>query len=81
MKHHTFLHLIENAQFLNPKYTWCFKSEDYVGKVSHIAHSVSMEIRSTKLSQTIVAKYSLMVNLCFTRGTGIMDFDNSSDDL
>ena len=75
MKHHTFLHLIENARFLNPRWTWCFKSEDYVGKISHIAHSVSMGVRSTKLSQKIVDKYALMLHLCFTRGTGMLELN------
>ena len=75
MKHHTFLHLIENARFLNPKWTWCFKSEDYVGKISHIAHSVSTGVRSTKLFQKIVDKYALMLHLCFTRGTGTLELN------
>ena len=73
MKHHTMLHLVENAWFLNPRVTWCFKSEDYVGKISHIGHSVSMGVRSTRLSEKLIAKYILMLHLCFTRGTEMFD--------
>ena len=80
MKHHTLLHLIENAQFLNPKITWCFKSEDYVGKISRIGHSVAMGVRSTKLSEKVMAKYILMLHLCFTRGPNILDFDLDTDE-
>ena len=32
IKHHTFLHLVQNSKFLNPRFHWCFKSEDFVGK-------------------------------------------------
>ena len=80
MKHHTLLHLIENARFLSPKVTWCFKSEDYVGKISRIGHSVAMGVRSTKLSEKIMAKYKLMLHLYFTRGTRILDFDEDTDE-
>ena len=80
MKHHTLLHLIENARLLSPKVTWCFKAEDYVGTISHIGHSVAMGVRSTKLSEKIMAKYRLMLHLCFTRGTRILDFDEDTDE-
>ena len=80
MKHHTLLHLVENARFLNPRITWCFKSEDYVGKVSHICHSVSMGVRSTRLSEKQLAKYCLMLHLSFTRGPKMLECDFGADD-
>ena len=33
-KHHTFIHLLWNSKFMNPRLQWCFKSEDFVGKTS-----------------------------------------------
>ena len=67
-------------EFLNTKITWCFKSEDYVGKISRIGHSVAMGVRSTKLSEKVMAKYILMLHLCFTRGPNILDFDLDTDE-
>ena len=49
MKCHTFQHLVENSKFLNPKTHWAFSSEDYVGKISLLASSVSPGVGSTKI--------------------------------
>ena len=51
MKHHTFQHLIWNAKFLNPKHHWNFKGEDYVGRISTLAHSVSSEAFAKSMHQ------------------------------
>ena len=67
MKFHTFMHLVRNAQFLNPRFHWCFKSEDFVGRVSKVAHSVSVGTKSTHLSVKIAAKYVLLMHLRLTR--------------
>ena len=32
-KFHSFQHLVENSRYLNPKGTWCFSNEDFVGKI------------------------------------------------
>ena len=66
-KFHTFLHLIENARFLNPRFHWCFKSEDFVGKVAKVGHSVSMGTKSTKLSLKVTQKYVFLLHLRLTR--------------
>jgi hypothetical protein len=50
MKHHTFLHLVQNSRFLNPRHHCCFKSEDFVGKISKVTASVAMAVKSSKLS-------------------------------
>ena len=67
-KHHTFLHLIQNAKFLNPRFHWCFKSEDFVGRMSRLGHSVSMGVRATRLCSKLALKYKLLLHLRFTRG-------------
>ena len=68
MKHHTFLHLVENSFFLNPRCHWCFKSEDFVGRLSTLAFSVSMGTSSCRLSLKVGPKYRLMLHLRLTRG-------------
>ena len=50
LKFHTLFHLVENAKFINPRFHWTFRNEDFVGKISQLTHSVSMGVRATKLS-------------------------------
>jgi hypothetical protein len=56
-KFHMSVHLAEQAEFLNPRFSWTFKSEDYVGQISTIAHSVSPGVKSTRLSLKLCQKY------------------------
>ena len=63
---HTFWHLIVNAKHLTPRYHWCFKSEDFVGRVAWVGHSVSMGAKSTKLSSAILQKYTFLLHLRLT---------------
>ena len=34
IKHHTFLHLVQNSKLSNPRFHWCFKSEDFVWQIN-----------------------------------------------
>ena len=66
-KFHTFLHLLQNSKFLNPKLQWCFKAEDFVGHISKLGHSVSMGVSSCRLSCKIASKYRILTHLLLTR--------------
>lgn len=66
-KHHSFIHLVWNAKYLNPKLHWCFRGEDFVGQVSRLTHSVSMGVSSVKLATKVAPKYRLLVHLILTR--------------
>ena len=66
-KHHSFIHLVWNSKFLNPRIQWCFKAEDFVGQVSRLTHSVSMGVSSTRLSLKVAPKYRILVHLFLTR--------------
>ena len=66
-KHHSFMHLLYNSRYMNPKAHWCFKAEDYVGHISRLTHSISMGVRSTKLSQKLCPKYRVLLHLLLTR--------------
>ena len=68
IKFHMIVHLVASAQFLNPRYFWCFRGEDYVGKVSALAASVSMGVGIIALSQKVVMKYRHWLHLRLTRG-------------
>lgn len=67
LKFHTFWHCILNSCHLNPKVHWTFLDEDFVGRISKLAHSVSHGVRSTKLPLKMSPKYRLLVHLRMSR--------------
>ena len=67
MKSHTFQHLVDHFKFLNPKTHWTFSSEDFVGKISIVASSVSPGVSSTKISAKLAPKYRVLLHFLLTR--------------
>jgi hypothetical protein len=67
LKFHTFYHLVLNSKFMNPRFHWTFRNEDFVGRISTLTHSVSMGVRSTKLSLKACSKYRVLLHLRITR--------------
>lgn len=67
-KFHSFHHLCLWAKHLNPRASWCFKGEDFVGRMSTIASSVLYGVRSSRMSVKFAKKYRLMLHLRLTRG-------------
>ena len=68
-KHHTFIHLLWNSKYLNPRKHWCFKGENFVGHISKMAHSVSFGVSSTRLTQKIFPKYRILLHFQLTRNS------------
>ena len=68
IKHHTFIHLLLNSKYMNPRRQWCFRGEDFVGHVSKMAHSISFGVSSTKISTKLCPKYRIFFHLLMTRG-------------
>ena len=66
-KHHRAFHLSENFKFLNCKFNWCFKSEDFVGRIAILGHSVTFGVRSTAITLKLMEKYRLLMYLKFSR--------------
>ena len=50
-----------------PKTHWTFSSEDYVGKISMLASSVSPGVGSTKISAKVAPKYRVLLHFLLTR--------------
>ena len=65
-KFHTMQHLVKDSFYLNPRFTWNFRAEDYVGKISKLAHSLSFGLVSTRLSNKIAEKYLVLLHLQLT---------------
>ena len=68
IKFHMLHHLALACRYLNPRFYWCFKAEDNVGKLAIMSHSVSMGVKSTNLSIKLCDKYRDFLHFRFTRG-------------
>lgn len=66
-KFHSFQHLVENSRYLNPKGTWCFSNEDFVGKISCLTFSISPGVAAKRLSAKVAPKYRILLHLLLTR--------------
>lgn len=66
-KFHMAEHMVEQFEHLNCSAVWTFKSEDFVGRVAKVAHSVSFGVAARLLSQKIMAKYRVLLHLLYTR--------------
>jgi hypothetical protein len=67
-KFHMAYHMSEHKRYLNPRHTWTFKGEDYVGKMSTMAHSCTFGLKRTKLSGKFCQKYVFCLHHRLTRG-------------
>ena len=66
-KFHFTWHLPNQACFLNPAAVWTYKNEDWVGKVSTIAHSTSFGCHLKDLSHKVTEKYQFLIHFSFTK--------------
>ena len=66
-KVHYAWHLAYNFRFMNPRYTWTYKCESWVGRISKIAASCSHGVRLTRLTMPLSEKYWYYVHLRLTR--------------
>ena len=62
-KFHFALHLAEEAKFLNPRFTWTYKAEDFIGKMALMATSCIKGTRSTKIAFKAMHKYRYFLHL------------------
>ena len=72
-KHHMAQHLAEAFAYMNPKFYWTFKAEDFVGKISRLGHSCSFGVAKSNLSTKLMQKYRIMVHLALARESSDMD--------
>ena len=62
-KHHYFWHLAEEASHLNPRMSWCYSNEDFVGKLATIGlscrHGQAAAFRSKQLCDKYILGFTL----------------------
>ena len=62
------VHIPLQAKFINPRFVWTYKAEDWVGRLAKIAHSACFGTSSHMLSHKLVEKYMYLLHLYYTRG-------------
>lgn len=60
-KCHYSWHLAAGCRYMNPRFTWTYKAESWVGKVATLGASCAHGTRSSALTLPIAAKYRIMV--------------------
>ena len=66
-KHHFAQHLAEQFRYLNNKYGWTFKTEDYVGRLATLGHSCTFGTSALNQSIKIVDKWLIMFHMRLSR--------------
>ena len=54
-----FYNVGEEAEWLNPRVTWNYSNEDWVGRMSRVAFSVRFGLVAAKRSKPLVSKYCM----------------------
>ena len=73
-KFHMLWHLAKEFRFLNPNLVWTFKTEDYVGQVSRLAHSCCFAVARPRVSVPMCKQYRCLLHLKLERSPLANDF-------
>ena len=65
-KFHDFMHLAHQAKFLNPRFVWTYKQEDFMGLISHIGMSCQHGTPSYALSLSVAEKWQMLAHVRLT---------------
>ena len=66
-KFHHFYHIALASKYSNPKCSWVFKEEDFVGRISRIAHSSTGGTPSESITLSVLTKYRQCLELRYQR--------------
>jgi hypothetical protein len=64
-KFHDFVHMAMDAAYLNPRFLWCYKMEDFVGFLAAVGASCQNSTPSYQLSIYIADKIRILMHLRF----------------
>ena len=62
-----FEHLIEQAKYENPAMFWAYSGEDFVGRISRLAHMCSYGKPSQEMLAVLINRYCIGLHLRYTR--------------
>ena len=61
-KFHWCYHIGASTKYMNPRHSWTYRNEDWVGRMSRLALSCAHGTRSIKIMKSFVQKYLCMLN-------------------
>lgn len=65
-KFHYMCHIIQQSEFLNPRFTWCYGGEDLVGAASALAHSCTDGTSGWHVQAKTLEKYRVAKHMEWT---------------
>ena len=65
-KAHANMHVCMMSTSLSPRRSWCYASEDFMGKMRVLASSASEGAQGVQVSKRMMAKYSSAIHLLHT---------------
>ena len=66
-KHHMAGHLAQAFHWMNPRFYWCFKAEDCVGRLAKLAHACTYGTKNFKVAAKLAHRYKYLVNFLRVR--------------
>eukprot|EP00974_Lingulodinium_polyedra_P113859 11023947-Lingulodinium_polyedra.AAC.1 len=67
-KFHYMNHLVQQSQHINAKLVWCYGGEDFVGRISSLAHSCTRGTAAHLVEPKLAGKYRIAMHLKWSRG-------------
>lgn len=67
-KFHMLWHMALDFKYLNPRLTWTFKTESYVGEVSRLAHSCCFAVPRARVTAPMCKQYRCLTHFKLVRG-------------
>ena len=59
-------HMAQQCKIMNPRFTWTYKCEDWVGQIAEMAHSCSFGVSNLQMSHKLFKKYMVGLYLKFS---------------
>ena len=64
-KFHNAKHMAASFKWMNPRFNWCFRAEDYVGRIAKLSWSCAFGCKVLNLTKKTTEKYKLMMFIRF----------------
>ena len=70
-KFHNAKHMAASFKWMSPRFNWCFRAEDYVGRIAKLSWSCAFGCKVLNLTKKITEKYKLMMFIRFWKHSSL----------
>ena len=70
-KFHNAKHMAASFKWMSPRFNWCFRAEDYVGRIAKLSWSRAFGCKILNLTKKITEKYKLMMFIRFWKHSSL----------